>query len=122
MGGNAMQDGSSNIHPIQTYREFWPYYLREHAKPATRMVHYAGTALATASLLALIDTGNGWFGLLALIGGYGPAWFGHFFIEKNRPATFQYPFWSLISDYRMAWTWVTGRMGRELAKAGVTSR
>jgi len=105
--------------PIESYADFWPYYLREHAAPATRAVHYAGTAVATASLVALAVTGNAWFALGALLGGYGFAWFGHFFIEKNKPATFTYPLWSLISDYRMAWTWVTGRLGPELAKAGI---
>lgn len=104
---------------IATYREFWPHYLREHSSPATRAIHFAGTGLATFSILALILTGNAWFIPVALVAGYGPAWIGHFFIEKNRPATFTYPFWSLISDYRMAWAWLTGRLPEELVKAGV---
>jgi hypothetical protein len=107
---------------IATYRDFWPHYLREHAKPETRAIHYAGTALATGSLIALIATGNLWFIPGALIGGYAPAWIGHFFIEKNRPATFTYPLWSLFSDYRMAFSWVTGRLSRELDRAGVGQR
>jgi len=106
-------------HKIETYADFWPYYLREHSSPATRAVHYAGTAVAISSLIALIVTGNGWFGLVALLGGYGFAWTAHFFIEKNRPATFTYPLWSLFSDFRMAAAWATGRLGRELAKAGL---
>ncbi len=108
--------------PIETYKDFWPYYLREHAKPQTRAIHYAGTALATGSLLALAATGNWMFGVLALLGGYGFAWFGHFFVEKNRPATFTYPLWSLFSDFRMAWTWITSRLTSELAKAGIETR
>ncbi len=107
---------------IQNYRDFWPYYLREHARPATRAIHLAGTGIATASLVALIATGNLWFLPAVLLGGYGPAWAAHFFVEKNRPATFTYPLWSLISDYRMAWSWLTGRLPRELARAGVASR
>jgi hypothetical protein len=107
---------------IATYRDFWPYYLREHGKPATRRIHFFGTGLATASLVALVATGIGWFGLLALVGGYAPAWIGHFFIEKNRPATFTYPFWSLISDFRMAGLWAVGRLGPELVRAGLPSR
>jgi hypothetical protein len=73
---------------IGTYREFWPYYLREHSAPATRAIHLFGTAIATASFIALIWTGKFWFLLGALLGGYGPAWFAHFFVEHNRPATF----------------------------------
>jgi hypothetical protein len=107
---------------ITSYGEFWPYYLREHAKAETRAIHFLGTGVATASLVAMILTGNPLFIAVALIGGYGPAWFAHFFIEKNRPATFQYPLWSLASDYRMAFAWITGRLGQELAKAGLSSR
>ena len=108
--------------PIRRYSEFWPYYLREHADPGTRGLHYFGTGLATAALLALIATGRLWLIPIGLFAGYGPAWIGHFFVEKNRPATFKYPLWSLISDYRMAFAWITGRLGRELAKAGIPDR
>jgi hypothetical protein len=106
---------------ITTYRDFWPYYLREHAKPETRAIHFFGTGLATFSLLAFVATGNPWFVALALIGGYAPAWIAHFFVEKNRPATFRYPLWSLVSDYRMAFVWLSGRLGQELAKAGISA-
>jgi hypothetical protein len=107
---------------IATYREFWPYYLHEHSRPGTRAIHYVGTALALASLLAALFTGNAWFLLVMLFAGYGPAWIGHFFIEHNRPATFTYPFWSLISDFRMAFTWASGGLESELLKAGVAPR
>jgi hypothetical protein len=105
--------------PIETYRDFWPYYLQEHAKPATRNLHFLGTGLAVASLVAALAIGRPWLGVVALFAGYGPAWIAHFFVEKNRPATFTYPFWSLISDFRMAFTWATGHLSEELAKAGV---
>lgn len=105
-----------------SYREFWPYYLREHANPGTRSLHFLGTGVATASLLALILTRRLWLLPLALAAGYGPAWIGHFFVEKNRPATFAHPLWSLVSDYRMAVVWLTGRLESELAKAGVSRR
>jgi hypothetical protein len=105
---------------IATYRDFWPYYLQEHAKPATRNLHFLGTGLALASIVAAL-TINPLFGLVALIAGYGPAWFAHFFVEKNRPATFTYPLWSLVSDVRMAWLWATGHLEDELYKAGANN-
>ena len=107
---------------IGTYKEFWPYYLQQHSSPRTRALHYLGTGLALLSILALIATFNPWFLLLALVAGYAPAWIGHFFIEKNRPATFTYPLWSLFSDFRMACDWLFGTLPKELEKAGVLPR
>ena len=69
--------------------------------------------------MAAFVAGNWWFALGAVLGGYGPAWIGHFFIEHNRPATFTYPLWSLVSDVRMAWLWATGHLEDELYKAGI---
>jgi hypothetical protein len=105
--------------PIRRYSEFWLYYLREHAKPQTRALHYLGTSVATAAMIGLVITGRFWLAPLVLLAGYGPAWAAHLFVENNRPATFTYPLWSLISDYRMAWTWAIGELGTELTRAGV---
>jgi hypothetical protein len=105
---------------IETYDEFWLFYLREHAKPATRALHYVGTGLAACGALATIVLGKLWFLLVIPVAGYAPAWIAHFFVEKNRPATFHYPLWSLASDFRMAFIWLTGQLAEELKRAGVT--
>lgn len=106
---------------ITTYAAFWHHYLRQHAKPATRALHYVGTALALMSLYAFVQ-GAGWALLAAIVYGYLFAWIGHFFVEKNRPATFTYPWWSLISDFRMFGLWLTGGLRSHLEAAGVSVR
>ena len=107
---------------IETYSYFWPYYLHEHSKPATRGLHYVGTALVLAALAAAVWTYNWWLLLLMPVAGYGFAWFAHFFVEHNRPATFTYPFWSLLSDFRMFFVWLFGGLGGELEKYNIVAR
>lgn len=106
---------------ITHYAEFWPYYLREHANPRTRRWHIAGTCAAVLLLAGALLSLRYELLFAAVIAGYGPAWASHFLIEGNRPATFRYPIWSLISDLRMAAAWLTGTLGRELARAGLSS-
>jgi len=102
-----------------TFQEFWPYYLNEHSLPATRAWHYFGTFCGLAILIFAIVTGSWLFLPFAFISGYFFAWLSHGAIEKNKPATFTYPLWSLRADFKMLFCFVTGQMGRELTKAGV---
>jgi hypothetical protein len=104
---------------FRTYAEFWPFYLAEHRQRGTRAIHLAGTGLALGLLLLAAVTADWAFILPALIVGYGCAWIGHVAIERNRPATFKYPLWSLYSDVRMFALFVCGRLGRELERHGI---
>ncbi|MFN3943625.1 MAG: Mpo1-like protein [Allosphingosinicella sp.] len=103
----------------RTFQEFWPFYLREHSRPKTRAFHYAGTTLVVLIAVAAVATGNWWLLLAMPVAGYAFAWASHAAIERNRPATFTYPAWSLRADFKMWWYWLTGRIGRELDAAGV---
>jgi len=106
----------------RTFAEFWPFYLREHARLGTRLFHYVGTSLVVLIAIFGIATGNWWLLLAMPVAGYFFAWISHAAIERNRPATFTYPLWSLAADFRMWWFWLTGRLGRELDAAGVNRR
>lgn len=85
----------------KSFKEFYPYYLTEHRKKGTRITHFIGTSLFLLLVLYSIISLNGWMLLLGVVLAYGWAWVGHFFIEKNKPATFQYPLWSLVSDFKL---------------------
>jgi hypothetical protein len=102
-----------------SYSEFWPFYLREHAEAGTRYLHYAGTVIGTGLLAAALATQTWWMIALWPLAGYGFAWVSHAFVEKNKPATFTHPLWSLVSDYRMTFLAFTGRLKPELERAGV---
>ena len=104
----------------RNFSEFWPYYLREHSKPRTRMLHYVGTSLVIGIAIFAMLTGRLLWLLAIPIAGYGFAWLAHFAVERNRPATFTYPLWSLVSDYRMFLLWLTGRLAPHLRAAGLT--
>ena len=107
---------------FESFEAFWPHYLREHSKPRTRAFHYAGTSLVVLIAAAAAATGS-WRLLIAIpVAGYAFAWASHAAIERNRPATFTLPLWSLRADFKMWWLWLTGRIGRELEAAGVATR
>ena len=101
---------------IETFAEFWPYYVSQHLTTTCRSLHFVGTTGAIVLVLAGIVTFHGWLIPLGFVFGYGPAWVGHFFFEKNRPATFQYPLWSLLSDFVMYGKMWAGQMDGEITK------
>lgn len=105
-----------------SFNEFYPYYLSEHNNKTNRALHITGTALLIICLLFALITKTWWMlGLVPLIG-YGFAWVGHFFIEKNKPATFTYPFYSLASDFVMFWHFITGQLPERLKVSKLTNR
>jgi hypothetical protein len=86
---------------IASFEEFWPFYLREHSKKATRWIHFAGTNAGLLIALSALFTRDPWMLPAALVAGYAPAWFSHFFIEKNKPASWTYPLWSFRADLKL---------------------
>jgi hypothetical protein len=86
---------------FKTFAEFYPFYLSEHRKRGTRITHFIGTTLFILLFIAAVWNLSALRLLSGVILAYGFAWIGHYFIEKNRPATFQYPLWSLISDFKL---------------------
>jgi hypothetical protein len=92
------------------FRDFYPFYLSEHCDRRSRRLHVVGTGLVICTLIAALATGRYlWLWMLPVVG-YGFAWAGHFFFEKNRPATFRYPFYSLAGDFVMFKDVLTGRI------------
>src|SRR5438552_4066773 len=90
--------------------EFYDFYLTEHARPLNRVLHFCGTALVIACLVLAAAFAKWWLLLLMPVCGYAFAWIGHFGFEKNRPATFKHPFYSLACDFIMSWHILTGQI------------
>jgi len=100
-----------------TFKEFYPYYLNEHSDAKNRLLHFIGTGIVISVVAFVIYSGNAkllWFAPLA---GYSFAWVGHFFIEKNKPATFQYPLFSLFSDFLMFFHMITFQLPGKIEQA-----
>lgn len=106
------------IEPGKTLAEFWPYYLSEHRNPTNVRLHVLGSTLALVLFIFAFVT-TYWLMLAALLCGYGFAWVGHFFIEKNRPATFSYPIRSFLSDWKLWWYGITFRARAEYIRLGI---
>jgi hypothetical protein len=106
----------------KSFAEFWPFYVAEHSRPATRLLHLIGTTAGISLMVYLIATGRWWLLFLGFIPGYGCAWLAHFLIEKNKPATFKYPLWSFMGDYKMIALMLTGRMRSEIESLNKSDR
>jgi hypothetical protein len=102
--------GEAASQRYQSFRDFYPYYLSEHSDRTCRRLHFVGTLLVIVTAVTALATGRLALLWLLPILGYGFAWAGHFFFEHNKPATFQYPFYSLIGDFRMFGEMLTGRI------------
>ncbi|MCE3263380.1 MAG: hypothetical protein K0R43_2459 [Pseudoduganella sp.] len=93
-----------------TFKEFYPFYLREHANSTCRRLHFVGSSIVLLLLAMVLVTGELKLLWLVPVVGYGFAWVGHFFFEHNRPATFKYPLFSLMGDWVMFRDMLTGRV------------
>ena len=100
---------------IQSFDDFWPYYVRAHSRGRTRLLHAIGS-IAAVVMLGVSFAISLWFLIAVPLIGYAFAWYAHFFVEKNKPATFGHPFYSLAADYRMTFLMMAGRMNEEVAK------
>ena len=101
---------------MKTFQEFWPYYVKAHSKKGTRRLHFVGTTSAMAIAAAGLLLRRPSLLLLSPVVGYGFAWFGHFFIEGNKPATFGHPLWSLQADFIMWKKILDGTMDAEVER------
>jgi len=99
-----MQEG------FASFAEFYPFYLEEHRNAMCRRMHFFGSTLVLLALIEAVVSGDAWWLLAMPLAGYGFAWIGHFFFEKNRPATFSHPLYSLIGDWVMYRDMLTGRV------------
>ncbi len=99
-----------------SFNDFWPYYVLAHRHLATRIFHTIGTLVGWTLLISGSLLRRPWWILAALIVPYAFAWFSHFFVEHNRPATFGHPLWSWLADQRMVAMVLSGKMGAEVRR------
>ncbi|PHS54725.1 MAG: hypothetical protein COB01_00900 [Lutibacter sp.] len=101
---------------FQSFEEFYPFYLEQHSNKICRLLHVIGTTIVFALVFTAVYHNIPKLWILVPIAGYGFAWVGHFFYEKNKPATFQYPLWSLKSDFKMYFEIVSGKRSLDTSK------
>jgi hypothetical protein len=104
------QPTQSGRGPFASVAAFYPFYLSQHQVRLNRRMHFIGTTLLLLLVIASGVLGDAWLLIGLPLAGYGFAWAGHFFFEKNRPATFSHPLYSLICDFWMYWDIWRGRL------------
>ena len=104
------------MNPEKNFGSFWPEYVRAHSRPGTRAIHLTGTLAGWALLAAAVALERWWWIALALFVSYALAWISHFFVEHNRPATFEHPLWSWWADQKMVAMILMGKMGEEVRR------
>jgi hypothetical protein len=109
MNENTRETGMKALR-YHSFTAFYPYYLTQHDHRLCRRAHFIGSTLALGAIAQFLVSMHGWWLLFALVCGYGGAWIGHFFFEKNKPATFDYPLYSLRADWVMYWQMLTGKL------------
>src|ERR1700740_1267026 len=102
----------------QSFGEFWPVYVLAHSQPLTRIFHSAGALIGWSTLIAAIVLRRPWLILAAFVVPYALAWFSHFFVEHNRPATFGHPLWSWLADQKMVAMVLAGEMRQGVKRCG----
>lgn len=104
------------MNPENNFASFWPEYVRAHSRPGTRAMHVTGTLAGWALLIAAVALRRWWWIALALVVSYALAWISHFFVEHNRPATFEHPLWSWWADQKMVALILMGKMSEEVRR------
>ena len=118
---SQVTDPTSGKRTFAGYSDFWPYYVSQHLKPATRQFHFAGTSASLLLIAATIIWGQPWLLVALPFAAYGLAWYSHFRIEGNTPATFEHPLYSLRGDFQMYGLMWSGRMTDEVRRLAAPS-
>ena len=101
------------------FGSFWAFYLGEHRQPGCRALHYVGATLGFFLMFRFVMFASFTCGACAIPAAYACAWFGHFFLEGNRPATWRYPLWSLRAEFRMCRMALTGQLRGEFERFSI---
>jgi hypothetical protein len=102
---------------LTSFEKFWPFYLGEHGRPATKRWHTAGTGVAMVCHYVMLPWSRSlWWVPIGFVVGYIFAWYSHYFVEGNRPATFKHPYWSFFADIEQFFLMILGWMPGELAR------